>query len=234
MAYQSIFKRYEIKFLLNQAQLSAVLAAMADHMAADQYGRTTICNVYYDTEHYQMIRRSIEKPVYKEKLRLRSYGPAGEHTPIFVELKKKYQGIVYKRRLSLPENTARNWLSGGTAPNDSQIAREISYVRDHYTGIRPRMYLSYTRQAYFCKDDPDLRITLDTDILCRQDALTLSAPPGGVPALDPALTLMEVKTPKALPLWLTQVLTQHKIYKTSFSKYGTAYEKMLKGELQHA
>ena len=234
MGYQSVFKRYEIKFLLNPAQLSAVLAAMEEHMIPDHYGRTTICNVYYDTPHYQMVRHSLEKPVYKEKLRLRSYGPADKDTPIYVELKKKYQGVVYKRRLAATEAVARHWLSGGAAPVDSQIAREISYMRDHYAGIEPRMYLSYTRQAYFCKDQRDLRITLDTDILCRTTDLTLAAQPGGTPVLDPALTLMEVKTPKAIPLWLTQVLTQHKIYKTSFSKYGTAYQKMLKGELQHA
>lgn len=234
MAYQSIFKRYEIKFLLTEDQHKAVLAAMEPHMVPDRYGCSTVCNIYYDTENYRMIRHSIEKPVYKEKLRLRSYGPADSNAPIFVELKKKYKGVVYKRRLAMPENIARHWLAGGAAPTDSQIAREISYIRDYYGKVMPRMYLCYTRQAYWGTADQDLRITFDTQITCRQEAMTLAADPGGFSVLDPTLVLMEVKTPKAIPLWLTEVLTMHRIYKASFSKYGTAYEKMRKGEFQHA
>ena len=233
MAYQSVFKRYEIKFLLSAAQYELVLAAVEQHMTPDRYGRTTICNVYYDTENYRMIRRSVEKPVYKEKLRLRSYGPVTDGSAVFVELKKKYNAVVYKRRLSAPEDAAKQWLSGGAAPEDSQIAREIGYVRDHYGDLQPRMYISYTRRAYFGKEDPSLRITFDTDIRCRQEQLTLASQPGGTAVLDPALVLMEVKTPGAIPLWLTPTLTKHRIYKVSFSKYGTAYEKLLKGELRH-
>lgn len=231
MAYQSVFKRYEIKFLLDGQQYAAVLAAVEQHMTTDRYGRTTICNIYYDTENYRMIRTSLEKPVYKEKLRLRSYGLAEGDAPIFVELKKKYQGIVYKRRLSIPEQAAKTWLSGGAAPEDSQIAREITYVRDYYKDLKPRMYVSYSRVAWFGKEDKDLRITFDKDIVCRQENLSLSTAPGGTPVLGSDKILMEVKTPKAIPLWLTQVLTQNRIYKTSFSKYGTAYVKLLKGEL---
>ena len=229
MAYQSVFKRYEIKFLLDPAQYEAVLAAMEPYMAQDRYGRTQICNVYYDTDSYRMIRRSLEKPVYKEKLRLRSYGPVADGSPIFGELKKKYKGIVYKRRLTVPEQIAKHWLSGGAAPADTQIAKEITYVRDFYQNLHPRMYVSYSRVAYYGRTE-DLRITFDTDICCRQTELTLSAPPGGEAVLDPCLVLMEVKTPGAIPLWLTRVLTQYKIKKVSFSKYGTAY---LKGVLDH-
>lgn len=233
MAYQSVFKRYEIKFLLSKAQRDAVLAAIAPYVIPDRYGVTDICNLYYDTENDRMIRRSLERPVYKEKLRLRSYGIAGEGSGIFVELKKKYNGVVYKRRLCLPEEAAKRWLAGGTAPEDSQIAREICYLRDFYGDLRPKMYISYRRRAYFGKEDKDLRITFDGDIVCRQDRLTLLSPPEGLPVLDPDLVLMEVKTPRAIPLWLTEVLSKEKIYKTSFSKYGTAYEKYVKGELHH-
>lgn len=234
MAYQNVFKRYEIKYLLDRVQYAQVLAAIKPHMAPDRYGRTTICNLYYDTDSYRMIRHSIEKPVYKEKLRLRSYGPATAEAPVFVELKKKYKGVVYKRRLAMPEEEAKVWLSGGSAPRDCQIAREIGYVRDYYGTLRPRVYLSYERQAYYCKTGGDLRITFDENILCRWEDLRLDEPPGGVPVLDPALVLMEIKTPGAIPLWLTRLLTQQKIYKVSFSKYGTAYQKLLKGETQHA
>ena len=230
MAYQSVFKRYEIKFLLSAEQYELVSAAMKPHMTPDAYGCTRICNIYYDTENDRMIRASLEKPVYKEKLRLRSYGAAAQGSSIFVELKKKYNGIVYKRRLAMPEQEAKSWLSGGAAPVDSQIAREITYVRDHYRDLRPKMHISYLRQAWFGKDDRQLRITFDRDIRGRQENLTLEADGGGFSVLDKDLVLMEVKTPGAIPLWLTRVLTQNHIYKTSFSKYGTAYLKMLKGE----
>lgn len=233
MVYQSVFKRYEIKFLLNKAQREAILAAMEHYTTPDRYGVTDICNLYYDTENYRMVRKSIEKPTYKEKLRLRSYGSAPDGSTIFVELKKKYNGVVYKRRLSVPEETAKCWLSGGAAPADTQIAREISYVRDFYGDLRPRMYVSYRRTAYFGKDDKDLRITFDTDILCRQENLTLASQPGGTPVLDPAMTLMEVKTPGAIPLWLTKILSDNGVYKTSFSKYGNAYMIYLKGALAY-
>ena len=233
MAYQSVFKRYEIKFLLDPEQYDAVWNAVKAHMTPDRYDKTLICNVYYDTASYRMIRKSLEKPVYKEKLRLRSYGPTVGDGPVFVELKKKYDGIVYKRRLLLPEQQAQRWLAGDAAPTDSQIAREITYVRDYYGDLSPRMYISYSRSAWLGKEEEALRVTFDRDIRCRQTELSLSAPPGGVPILDPRLVLMEVKTPRAIPLWLVRVLTENHIYKTSFSKFGTAYEKMLKGELKN-
>lgn len=233
MAYQSVFKRYEIKFLLSREQRDVIATAIAPYMNPDRYGKTVICNIYYDTPNYRMIRKSLEKPVYKEKLRLRSYGPAVGDGPVFVELKKKYGGIVYKRRLLLPEQAAKDWLSGTVSREDTQIAREITYVRDYYADLSPRMYVSYCREAYFGKEDKNLRITFDTDIACRQEELSLSAAPGGTMVLEPDRVLMEVKTPGALPLWLVNTLSANGIYKTAFSKYGTAYMKMLKGDLKN-
>ena len=127
MAYQSIFERYEIKYLLTRGQKERIVDAMAPYMQPDPYGRTTIRNVYYDTSDYRLIRRSIEKPVYKEKLRIRSYAAAQSDSRVFVELKKKYKGVVYKRRLALPLQQAEAWLCGGMPPGeDSQIRREIT------------------------------------------------------------------------------------------------------------
>ena len=103
MAIQTVFQRYELKYILTAKQKEKVLQAIEPYMALDQYGRTTIRNVYFDTDNYRLIRRSIEKPAYKEKLRLRSYGQAEADSAVFVELKKKYQKIVYKRRVSLSE-----------------------------------------------------------------------------------------------------------------------------------
>lgn len=103
MAFQTVFKRYELKYMLTLEQKAKVLAAMEPYMELDKYGRTTIRNIYYDTDTYLLIRRSIEKTAYKEKLRIRSYSRADKDSTVFVELKKKYQSVVYKRRISLPE-----------------------------------------------------------------------------------------------------------------------------------
>ena len=175
MVFQSVFKRYELKYLLTKEQKQKMLQVMQPHMKLDQYGRTTIRNLYFDTDNYLLIRRSIEKPVYKEKLRLRSYQQAKQGSPVFVELKKKYDDVVYKRRITAPNDAAMQWLGQKAEhPKDSQIAREIDYVLNFYENLKPTVFLSYEREAYYCTDGSDFRVTFDDHILCRQDALSLS------------------------------------------------------------
>ena len=227
MDYQTIFKRYEIKYMLDLAQKERLLEAMAPYMALDKYGRTTIRNVYYDTDNYRLIRRSIEKPVYKEKLRIRSYRQATPEAPVFVELKKKYKGVVYKRRIALPEAVAVDWLQTGSCPEECQIGREIDYFLQYYGTLKPRVFLSYEREAYYCRAGEDFRITFDENILCRQSGLSLTEDAGGTPILEKGKVLMEVKTAGGIPLWLTQVLTRERIFKASFSKYAVAYQSMV-------
>ena len=193
-------------------------------MVLDEYGRTTIRNVYFDTDNFRLIRRSLEHPIYKEKLRVRSYKKVGSEEPVFVELKKKYDGVVYKRRLALPEKEAMQWLRGGTCSQPCQISREIDYFMQYYGSLQPRVFLSYEREAYFCRDGGDFRITFDNHILCRRRELSLTTNVGGTPILPPDKVLMEVKTSGGIPLWLTQVLTREGIFKTAFSKYGSAYK----------
>ena len=142
---------------------------------------------------------------------------------VFVEVKKKYKGTVFKRRVALPESVAMDWLAGGDLPIDSQICREIEYFRDFYGSLRPAVYLSYEREAYYSLLGDDLRITFDENIFARQNDLSLRSEPYGVSLLPEGKTLMEIKCSGAIPLWLTKVLSERKIYKTSFSKYGTAY-----------
>lgn len=228
MGYQTIFKRYEIKYLLTREQQARILEVMAPYMALDQYGRTTIRNIYFDTGNYRLIRRSREKPVYKEKLRIRSYRQADPQSPVFVELKKKYDAVVYKRRLAMQERQAVDWICGGApCPVDCQIADEINYFMHYYDSLRPTVFLSYDRQAYFCRAGGDFRVTFDDNILCRQDALSLETEIRGVPILEEDKVLMEIKTSGGIPLWMTHTLTRDKLFKTSFSKYGTAYETMI-------
>lgn len=238
MAYQQIFRRYEMKFLLTRAQKERLLQTMEPYMALDQYGRTTIRNVYFDTDDYRLIRRSLEKPVYKEKLRLRSYRLATPQSRVFVELKKKYNGVVYKRRLALAEEEAVCWLLGHKQVPDNQIGREVEYFLSYYGPVCPAVFLSYEREAYYCRQGGDFRLTLDENILARQEEISLEAPVWGTPLLEADKTLMEVKTSGGIPLWLTAFLTREGIYKTSFSKYGTAYQTMIypkwKGTKQYA
>lgn len=233
MSYQSVFQRYELKYLLTREQQETVLRGMADHMALDQYGKTVIRNVYYDTETYLLIRRSIEKPAYKEKLRLRSYAQAAPGTPVFVELKKKFDSVVYKRRLSMEEQQAMRWLQGEEACNlDTQIFREIDYFRKFYGSLRPVVFLSYERQAYYAKDGSDFRVTFDDKILCRETDMTLTAPVGGSSILPEDKVLMEIKCSGGIPLWMANILSKEKLYKTSFSKYGTAYQTLIYPKLK--
>lgn len=225
MGYQMTFKRYELKYMLTYAQKEALLQVMEPYMQLDQYGRTTIQNLYYDTDSYRLIRRSLERPEYKEKLRVRSYGTAAEGGKVFVELKKKYESVVYKRRLSLPEDRAMAWLAGDDdAAPEAQIAREIAYFRDFYRDLKPKVFLSYEREAFFEKNGGDFRVTFDDNILMRETALSLKSSAWGKQLLPPGMVLMELKTPGGIPMWMTQFLTKNHIYKTSFSKYGTAYE----------
>ena len=201
---------------------------MQPYMALDKYGRATIRNIYFDTENYRLIRRSIEKPAYKEKLRLRSYGCPESGSPVFVELKKKFEDVVYKRRAALPLEEALGWVCDRTPRDEpSQITREIEYFMDFYEGLRPTMFLCYDRQAYYAGDGSDFRVTFDEDILCRREDIRLDGDTRGTPILPTGLTLMEIKSPGGMPLWLARTLTENKIYKTSFSKYGIAYQTLI-------
>lgn len=225
MNYQNTFKRFEIKYILTFDQKAAVLASMEGRMKLDRYGRTSIRNIYFDTDNFRLVRRSVERPIYKEKLRVRSYGPATPDSAVFVELKKKYDSVVYKRRLSLPEKDAMSAFAEGRAlPVRSQIGDEIEYLREYYGELKPQVFISYEREAYHSLDGSDLRVTFDDNIIYRTTDLSLCSPPSGNRILAPDTVLMELKTAGALPLWLTRVLTKNKIFKTSYSKYGTAYE----------
>lgn len=227
MGFQATFQRYEIKYLLTRTQKQAILEAMQPYMQLDRYGRTTIRNIYYDTENYRLIRRSLEKPAYKEKLRIRSYQKAGPEDPVFVELKKKYKDVVYKRRLTLPEAQAmESFRYGLPLPVRSQIADEVEYFRAFYGRLRPAVFLSYEREAFYALDGGDFRLTFDENILYRESNFSLGSQAYGIPLLGQGQTLMELKTAGGLPLWMSHALNRIQVYHSSFSKYGMAYQRM--------
>jgi hypothetical protein len=197
----------------------------------DSYGKTSILNIYFDTPDYKLIERSLEKPVYKEKLRLRTYGVADDDTNAFIEIKKKYKGVVYKRRISMPYKKAMEYLVDGKRPEQrSQISDEIDYFLKYYKGIRPAMAISYDRIAMAGIEDPDLRITFDTNIRWRTDKLSLSEGNVGKDILLPGQHLMELKIAGAMSIELAKILDELNIRKTSFSKYGKGYVDYMYGE----
>lgn len=228
MGFQTVFKRYELKYLLTKEQKEKLLQVMGPYMELDQYGRTTIRNLYYDTYDYRLIRHSIEKPAYKEKLRVRSYGEMEQGGTVFVELKKKYKKIVYKRRISMPEKEAVKWLAGsGRRGGKEQIAGEIDYFLNYYKNLHPVVFLSYEREAFYSKDGSDFRVTFDDTIVCREEELSLGAQVYGTPILPDGKVLMEIKCSGGIPMWMVRALSEEHIYRTSFSKYGTAYKNMI-------
>lgn len=221
-----VFKRYEKKYILRGKQFEHVRAWLEPYMQEDMYGQSTICNVYYDTNHYDLIIRSIDKPIYKEKLRLRSYGIPTEEQMVFLEIKKKYDGIVYKRRIPLLLKEAKESLLAGRivgAQADTQIARELNYFLNRYQPI-PSTYLAYDRIALFGKENPELRITFDFNIRSRQEKLDLAEGDYGEKLLPDDHVVMEIKVDDAYPFWLVHMLEQLEIYPTSFSKYGMVYQ----------
>ena len=246
MAYQMTFKRYELKYLLNRQEKEQILLAMEPYMKLDDYGRTVIRNIYFDTDTFRLIRRSLEKPVYKEKLRIRSYKPVKKTDPVFVEIKKKYKGIVYKRRVSMTLCEIHNYIDFGKQPFNSQIMNEIDYLINFYNKPKPKCLISYEREAYYCCENPDIRLTFDSDVRYRADDLLLEHGSRGKNIIENGSKLMEIKTCGAMPFWLSSTLDRQNIFPSSFSKYGTAYADMLckntctannnytKGELEYA
>ena len=228
MTYQAVFQRRELKYILTREQKERVVDCILPYMGLDKYGRTTIRNIYFDTDNYRLIRRSIEKPDYKEKLRVRSYAKADGEDKVFVELKKKYNKVVYKRRLVMNEEDAMKWLKGECANTlDTQIAKEIDYFLQYYGRLRPALFLSYEREAYYCKEGGDFRITFDENVLCRQENMTFESDAGGIPVLESDKVLMEIKCFGGMPMWMAELLSREKLYKRSFSKYGTAYQNII-------
>lgn len=225
--YQNVFKRKEKKYLLTVQRYQTLLPLLREYMTVDEHGLHTICNLYFDTDRYDLIRHSIEKPVYKEKLRLRSYGVPGPGDRVFLELKKKLKGIVYKRRASLTMEEARRYLLHREQPRgESQILHEIDWFLQRYQPV-PKIYIAYDRMALFGNEDKDLRVTFDQNILFRESLLDLSKESWGTPLLKTGSLLMEIKVPGAMPLWMSHILNELELFSTSFSKYGNIYKEHL-------
>lgn len=229
---KTVFNRVEKKYLLTLKKFHQLWEELMEYMLVDEYGLHTICNIYYDTENNELIRNSIEKPVYKEKFRVRSYGVPESFDNVFLEIKKKYNGIVNKRRMILPLEEAENYLNHKQKiSQDSQIFHEIDYFINRYE-LMPKMFLAYERVALYGKEDSEFRVTFDRNIRSRNWDLTLSKGDSGVLLLEDGSMLMEVKISGAMPMWFAKLLSKYEIFSTSFSKYGSVYKKQLRQQLE--
>jgi len=230
---QLIFKRYEKKYLVTNKQANAVTAALQNHMAPDQYGTYQVQNLYFDTDNWDVICSSMEKPLYKEKLRMRCYGTPGSTSNIFLELKKKYAGEVNKRRIAMPISALETPLQDILTADPTQIAKELAFYLQN-NPVTKKMYIAFHRTAY--SGDEGLRVTFDTGIRYRLDMLDFYHLGKGDEILPPGYQLMEVKARASMPLWLSRLLSENHIHRISYSKYGTCFtDYLLKGSVkQHA
>ena len=222
-----VMKRYEMKYIMSPEQTEYFKKSVEGHMKIDKFGLTSIASLYYDTPNYRLIRTSVEKPAFKEKIRLRSYGIATDTSPVFLELKRKAYGIVYKRRVQSTIPLVKKFFDcEGDICAGGQINREITAFRDYYQTLVPACMIIYDRVAYF-QPDGDLRLTIDHNPRYRYEDLDLRCSMDGTSLLKDGYTILEVKVQQAVPLWLSDIITKGRIYKGSFSKYGEAYRQQL-------
>lgn len=227
----SVMKRYELKYLLNSEQLQFFMDHIIQYMKVDKYGLTSIASIYFDTPDYRLINKSIEKPKYKEKLRLRGYGIVTSNKPTFLEVKRKCESIVYKRRIALSEKDAFALITSKEAKEKTQISRELEAFMETYKTLEPKYMIIYDRLAYY-QDNSDLRITIDMNPRYRTYDLNLHTSMDGTPLIENGGAILEVKVQHSVPLWLSAILSEGKIYQTSFSKVGTAHKIEMKKKLQ--
>ncbi|MDR3271003.1 MAG: polyphosphate polymerase domain-containing protein [Peptococcaceae bacterium] len=236
---QEVFNRLENKYILDEAILQRVLRSLDGMMELDAYIQDdayTIGNLYYDTDDNHLIRASLAKPAYKEKLRLRAYGVPGVNDRVYVEIKKKVAGWVNKRRSALLLGEAYAFLQSGELPArqpymNLQVLKEVQYMLMCYH-LHPAVYLAYDRRAYHGARQEDLRISFDSNMRARRYALSLEAGDHGEPFLEQGKTLMEIKAAGGLPMWLCKLLSAYKIYPVNYSKYGREYTRQLRKSTQ--
>lgn len=222
--YDNVFERVEQKYLIKKQDKENLLEKIKSHIEKDKYFETKICNIYFDTINNDLIINSMEKPIYKDKIRLRSYGTPTLDSYVFLEIKNKYKGIVGKRRIKLTLKEFYDYLENDNYDKDSQIMKELDYYIKYYKLI-PKIYIAYDRKSYIGKEDKNLRITIDSNLRSRRDNLKLELGDTGQKYFDEDMYILEIKSLGSMPLWLVNTLSELKIYPNSFSKYGSIYKR---------
>jgi SPX domain protein involved in polyphosphate accumulation len=220
------FQRHEQKYLLNAFQYHSLLGVLEEFAHPDEYGLSTVYSIYYDTGGFEIARKALEKSTYKEKLRLRSYGIPHAGDTVYLELKKKLDGLTYKRRIPLSFDGMEKCRDlRPDIAGQNYVFDEIKWFLQYYKPF-PQFMISYNRLAFRGREHNTLRITFDTNIRGRVRDLDFSQGPGGRMLLDEDTYLMEVKTDRSIPLFLTARLTELQIFPSSFSKYRRAIENL--------
>ena len=225
-----IFRRIEKKYIINKNDYLKIRNEIDKYVKKDEYGKSTICNIYFDTDKYDLISHSITKPYFKEKVRLRSYNVPNENSIVYLEIKRKEDNIVGKRRIGMKLNDFNKYMNNNklVSNNNIQIKNELDYYFDRLD-LHEKMFISYDREAFFDKTNPDFRITFDSNIKARDYNLDLSKGNYGLFILEPNKYIMEVKTLESIPLWFVRLLTECKAMPCGFSKYGEAYTQIVLG-----
>ncbi len=229
---QNTFQRREKKIIMDSSLLPDILQTVSEFMNPDSYNLNgipyDICNIYFDNGNRDVTRHSVSKPFFKEKLRLRCYGIPTEDSKVFFELKKKTAKIGTKRRAVLSLNDYYRFLSEGYVDPSSQyinkrVLAEIANFIDTYSA-EPSVYLSYKRIAFFGKEDPNLRLTFDTEIRTRNYDLRPELGIYGELLLPKDKTIAEIKFSGAAPMWFAALMSKHGLEFSPYSKIGKEYE----------
>lgn len=222
-----IFRRVEKKYMVNKEQYLNIKNFLNKKMIEDEHGKSTICNIYFDTQNYDLIMHSITKPIFKEKIRLRSYNIPNLQSDVFLEIKRKFNGIVSKRRVEMKLSDYYKFEKNNNNFN-GQVENELKYYFELYN-LEPKMFLSYYRRAYYDKENKDFRITFDSNIIARNYDLKIEKGNYGTPILEEDKYIMEIKTLGAIPMWYVKKLDELKVAPCGFSKYGEAYTQLILG-----
>lgn len=222
-----IFRRVEKKYIINKEQYLYLKEILNERMIEDEHGKSTICNIYFDTGQFDLIRHSISKPYYKDKIRLRSYNTPDFDSNVYLEIKKKCDDVVGKRRIQMTLKDYYEYINEyDEIKENNQVKKELNYYFKFYN-LQPTMFVSYFRRAYYDKDNMDFRITFDSNVIARNYDLKLENGNYGENILEKDKYIMEIKTLGAMPIWIVKILNNLKISPCGFSKYGEAYTQLV-------
>ena len=218
-----IFNRVEQKYILTKEEYKKLFSKINNYLEKDKYYQSKICNLYFDNDNNDFIINSLEKPIYKAKIRLRSYSVPNLNDTVYLELKGKYDGVVFKRRVDIKLKDFNYYMKSGIIKEEynNQIMKEIDYVIKKFK-LYPKLYIGYDRLSYYDKNNINFRVTFDFNLRSRLDELKLELGDNGN-LYNKDLVIMEVKSLQSIPLWFTKILSNMKIYPNSFSKYGEIY-----------
>lgn len=225
---QKQFKRIETKYIVDKETFVLLEKDLQKHMVSDEFATSTITNIYFDNEDFDMIQDSIAKKNGREKIRMRIYdAQPSASSQAFLEIKKKENKIGYKYRLTSNPLSVTNYIEKGVIDQtitDEMVTSELERLRERYGTIKPMMYIYYDRVSYKGIEDKKIRLTIDKNLLYRHYDVAATEGKFGEALLDPNKVIMEIKVPEQLPDWLLALLEKYQLEKQSFSKYGNAYK----------